>query len=138
MAYPKNPSPADVAAARVARLATQNRSGLIDLVPITFAFVDNDTVVTVVDHKPKRTTRLQRLDNIRTHPQVTVLVDDYADDWSRLWWVRLRGTAEVDEDPDDELLAPLVSKYQQYRDIRPAGPAIVIAVYDIAGWSAQG
>ena len=138
MAYPKNPSPADVAAARVARLATQNRSGLIDLVPITFAFVDNDTIVTVVDHKPKRTTRLRRLDNIRTHPHVTVLVDHYADDWSRLWWVRLRGTAAVDEDPDDALLVPLVAKYQQYRDVRPAGPAIVIAVYDIAGWSAQG
>ena len=138
MAYPKSPSPADVVAARVARLGTQGPSGLIDLVPITFAFVDDDTIVTAVDHKPKRTTRLRRLDNIRFNPQVTVLVDHYEDEWSRLWWARLRGTALVDEVPDDALLRPLVDKYPQYRDMRPAGPAIVIAVRDVTGWSARG
>ena len=138
MAYPKNPSPADVASARVARLATQNRAGQIDLVPITFAFVDANTIVTAVDHKPKRTTRLQRLDNIRFHPQVTLLVDHYDDEWSTLWWVRLRGIATVDEEPDDALVRPLVAKYQQYVDDRPAGPAILIAVHDVVGWSARG
>jgi PPOX class probable F420-dependent enzyme len=138
LAYPKNPSPADVASARVARLATQNRSGLIDLVPVTFAFVDDDTIVTAVDHKPKRTTRLRRLDNVRAHPQVTMLVDHYEDEWSRLWWVRLRGTAVVDDEPDDALLAPLIEKYPQYRDVRPAGAAIVIAVHEVVGWSAHG
>ena len=66
--------------------------GLIDLVPITFAVVDDDSIVTAVDHKPKRTTRLQRLENIRKNPSVTVLVDHYDDDWSTLWWVRARGT----------------------------------------------
>jgi PPOX class probable F420-dependent enzyme len=137
LGYPTNPSRADVAAARVARLATQNPSGLIDLVPVTFAFVD-DTIVTAVDHKPKRTTRLQRLDNIRAHPNVTVLVDHYEDDWSKLWWVRLRGTASVVDDPGEAALAPLISKYPQYRDVRPAGPAIVIAVADVTGWSAEG
>jgi len=38
LAFPKSPSPADVAAARVARLATRNPSGVVDVVPITFAF----------------------------------------------------------------------------------------------------
>jgi PPOX class probable F420-dependent enzyme len=138
LAYPKNPSPADVASARVARLATLNPSGLIDLVPVTFAFVDDSTIVTAVDHKPKRTTRLQRLANIRTNPHVTVLVDHYEGEWSRLWWVRLRGTAAVIEDPDDSLLRPLVKKYPQYVQVPPAGPAIVIAVGDAVGWSARG
>jgi PPOX class probable F420-dependent enzyme len=138
LAYPNNPSPADVAAARVARLATQNPSGLIDLVPVTFAFVGGSTIVTAVDQKPKRTTRLQRLDNIRAHPRVTVLVDHYEDEWSKLWWVRLRGSATVQDDPDDEVLAPLVTKYPQYRDAPPVGPAIVIAVDDVRGWSASG
>jgi PPOX class probable F420-dependent enzyme len=138
LAYPTNPSPADVAAARVARLATQNPSGPIDLVPVTFAFDGDATIVTAVDQKPKRTTRLQRLDNIRAHPQVTVLVDHYEDEWSKLWWVRLRGTATVQEDPDDAVLAPLVAKYPQYREILPLGPAIVIAVDHIRGWSASG
>jgi PPOX class probable F420-dependent enzyme len=138
LGYPENPSPADVAAARVARLATRNPAGLIDLVPVTFALVDDSTIVTAVDHKPKRTTRLQRLDNIRAHPQVTVLVDHYEDEWSRLWWVRLRGTATVEDDPGDAVLMPLIAKYPQYRDVRPVGPAIVIAVDDVTGWSARG
>jgi len=138
LAYPKNPSPADVAAAPVARLATHNSAAGIDVVPITFAFVDDATVVTAVDHKPKRTRRLQRLENIRAHPRVTVLVDHYDDDWSGLWWVRLRGTAAVHDRPDDALLAPLVEKYRQYREVRPAGAAIVITVDEVTGWSAAG
>src|SRR5205823_4279080 len=85
--FPKNPSRAEVAAARVARLATHNARGGIDLVPCAFAFVDDDTIVTAVDHKPKRTVRLQRLENIRKNSGVTVLIDHYDDDWSTLWWV---------------------------------------------------
>jgi PPOX class probable F420-dependent enzyme len=138
LGYPRNPSPAEVAAAPVARLATLNPSGAIDVVPVTFAFVDDDTIVTAVDHKPKRTTRLQRLDNVRAHPQVTVLVDHYEDDWTGLWWVRLRGTASVDESPADDLLAPLVAKYPQYAEVPPTGAAIVIAVNDVTSWSARG
>jgi PPOX class probable F420-dependent enzyme len=138
LAYPENPSPADVAAARVARLATLNPSGVIDLVPVTFARIDDSTLVTAVDHKPKRTSRLQRLVDIRAHPQVTVLVDHYEDEWTKLWWVRLQGTATVRERPSDALLAPLIAKYPQYADIRPGGPAIVVAVDHVVGWSAQG
>jgi hypothetical protein len=67
-----------------------------------------------------------------------MLVDHYEDEWSRLWWVRLRGTAVVDDEPDDALLAPLIEKYPQYRDVRPAGAAIVIAVHEVVGWSAHG
>src|SRR5262249_12517357 len=45
------------AAARVARLATVAADGRPHLVPVTFA-VRGDVLVTAVDHKPKRTTRL--------------------------------------------------------------------------------
>lgn len=137
MDFPKNPSRADVAAAPLARLATLNPSGVIDLVPITFAFLDDDTVVTAVDHKPKRTEQLQRLANIRMNPTVTVLVDHYDDDWSALWWVRLRGEADVIDDPDPMLLDALVAKYAQYHEHRPAGPAIAIRVSDVVAWSAN-
>lgn len=123
-------------AARVARLATHNPRGGIDLVPCTFALVDVDTIVTAVDHKPKRTTQLQRLENIRRNPSVTVLVDHYDDDWSALWWVRARGDARVVDDPTADVIAPLVAKYEQYRDHPPAGAAIVIRVTDLHGWAA--
>jgi PPOX class probable F420-dependent enzyme len=122
-------------AARVARLATHHTSGGIDVVPITFALVD-DTIVTVVDHKPKRTPKLQRLENIRTNPSVTVLVDHYSDDWSTLWWVRARGQASVVDPLTPELVAPLVAKYEQYRTHPPTGAGIVISVTELTGWSA--
>jgi PPOX class probable F420-dependent enzyme len=138
LGYPRNPSRAEVAVAPVARLATLNPSGAVDLVPITFAFVDEATIVTAVDHKPKLTTRLQRLENIRLHPRVTVLVDHYEKDWTALWWVRLRGDASVVETPSDSLLAPLIAKYEQYVEIRPEGAAIVIEVNEVTGWSARG
>ncbi len=125
-------------AARVARLATHNPRGGIDLVPCTFVLVDDDTIVTAVDHKPKRTARLQRLENIRTNPSVTVLVDHYDDDWSTLWWVRARGDAHVVDQLEPPLVEALVAKYGQYDDHRPDGPAIVIRVTELTGWSAGG
>ena len=54
---------------------------------------------TVVDEKPKRTHRLQRLRNIEANPRVEVVIDEYDEDWSRLWWVRLRGSARIVDDP---------------------------------------
>ena len=132
---------ARLASARVARLATHNPTGEVDLVPITFAVIDATTIVSAVDHKPKRTMRLQRLANIRAEASVTLLVDHYDDDWSALWWVRARGRATVVE-PDsrahERAVAALVAKYQQYRDRPPAGPALVVEVTEITGWAAAG
>ena len=66
----------------VARLGTFRAGGRLDLVPIVFAFHD-DRLVFAVDHKPKSTTRLQRLANIAENPEVTVLFDHHEDDWDR-------------------------------------------------------
>ena len=66
------------AGARVARLATADADGRPHLVPVVFA-VDGDTIYSVVDAKPKRTTALRRLANVRENPRVTLLVDHYDD-----------------------------------------------------------
>lgn len=127
-----------VEAARVARLGTLTTTGRVDLVPITFA-VAGGRLVTAVDHKPKTTTHLRRLDNIRAHPEVSVLVDEYHDDdWSALWWVRLWGPAEVVERGPRHTAAidALVAKYPQYRERRPGGPAIVVEPVRWQWWSA--
>ena len=134
MDFPKSPSRVDVASARVARLATHNPSGAIDLVPITFALV-GDTIVTAVDHKPKRTTHLQRLENIRQNPNVTVLVDHYEDNWLMLWWFRAHGRGVVVDAPEPALLEPLVAKYDQYGEHYPYGPAIIIHMTAVSAWS---
>ena len=65
------------------------------LVPICFVVVDG-WLVGAVDHKPKRTGQLRRLDDMEHSGRATVLVDHYDDeDWSLLWWVRVRGRAVV-------------------------------------------
>ena len=138
---PKSPSPDHwrrLTDARVARLATRNPTGGIDLVPFTFAVLDDRTIVSAVDHKPKRTQRLRRLDNIRAHPAVTVLADHYEEDWAALWWVRARGDAVVLDQPNEAHLDALMEKYEQYRTQPPAGAAIVITVTELSGWAAAG
>lgn len=133
--------------ARVARLATTDRERRPHLVPITFALLDERTIVTAVDHKPKRTTRLRRLDNIAANPAVAVLADHYADAWDELWWVRADGTARVvaaattsggdDKDLRTRALGALARRYPQYRETPPAGPLIVITVERWSGWAAS-
>jgi PPOX class probable F420-dependent enzyme len=125
-------------AARVARLATVSRP---HLVPVTFALAAPDTLVTAVDHKPKRTTALVRLDHIAAHPAVSLLVDHYDEDWSQLWWARADGRAVV-LTPDEQasrraaVIAPLVERYEQYAARPPAGPAILVSVTRWSGWQA--
>jgi PPOX class probable F420-dependent enzyme len=126
--------------ARVARLGTVDDAGAVRLVPVCFAVV-GDCVVSAVDHKPKRTGQLRRLDDMRAAGRATVLVDHYDDDWTALWWVRLRGTARVVESADQEhdaAVAALVTKYEQYRERPPAGPAIVVAVSEWRWWTSRG
>lgn len=127
-----------VAAARVARLATLTPGGRLHLVPVCFA-LEGDTLYSAVDEKPKRSRRLQRLANVRTHPEVAVLVDHYDEDWSRLWWVRLRGAGRIVEDgPELEAaLLLLVEKYEQYRVQPPGGPVLAIAIEEWRGWEAR-
>ena len=105
---------------------------------MTFTIVD-DVLYTAVDHKPKTTTELKRLENVRNNPEVSVLIDEYDDsDWSSLWWVRLRGLAQViDEGPVyQRAIDALVGKYSQYESVRPDGPVIVVELIRWQWWSA--
>ena len=122
-------------AERVARLATVGSDGRPHVVPICFA-LDGDTLYSAVDEKPKRTRMLQRLRDIEANPRVEVLVDRYDEDWSRLWWVKLRGTAWV-VDRDDRALELLEAKYEQYRDQAPEGPFVVVSIDERREWSAS-
>jgi PPOX class probable F420-dependent enzyme len=126
--------------ARVARLATVGAGGAVGLVPICFVVV-NGWVGSAVDHKPKRTDRLRRLADIETTGAATVLVDHYEEDWSRLWWVRIRGRAVVHRDRDEEaraVLDALSAKYVHYRERPPTGPVYRIALDEVRSWRATG
>ena len=124
--------------ARVARLATIDPDGRPHLVPIVFV-LDGDTLYSAVDTKPKRSRQLRRIENARERPDVTVLVDHYEDDWSRLWWVRLRGRARVLDEGDEaeRALELLTEKYEQYRSEPPGRPVLAIDLVEWRGWAAR-
>lgn len=131
------------AGSAVARLATVTPAGHPHLVPVTFVLDSQpgqgDLVYTAVDAKPKTTTRLQRLRNIQAHPQVALLADHYAADWTRLWWVRADGQAAV-LDAVAGLAGPLrllAARYPQYAAQPPVGPVIAVRVDRWTGWAAS-
>lgn len=123
-------------AARHAYLATTDGHGKPHLVPVTFA-VDGDTALIAIDHKPKRSTDLKRLRNIEANARVSLLVDEYDDDWSRLWWVRTDGIARVLTESEDRSapLRLLAVKYPIYAEKVPTGPVISIRIHTWTGWA---
>lgn len=117
----------------VARLATADEHGRPHLVPIVFA-VQGSVIHSAVDAKPKSGTALRRLANIAANPRVSLLVDHYEDDWTRLWWARADGSAQVHE--HGGLAVDLLGeRYPQYREVPPPGPFITIDVERWSGWS---
>jgi PPOX class probable F420-dependent enzyme len=132
-----------------ATLGTVDAEGRPHLVPVTYVLTDDDHVYIAIDAKPKRTTRLQRLRNIAANPNVSLLADEYADDWDQLWWARADGTARVVElaeltEPTesagpaarpDGLLAAFQHRYPWYSEHPPTGPVIDITVTRWSGWA---
>jgi PPOX class probable F420-dependent enzyme len=126
-----------VADARVAVLGTVGPGGAPHLVPVVHA-LEGDRVWIAIDQKPKRTQDLQRLRNLRRDPRAGLLVQHYEEDWSRLWWVRADGHAEVLEHDEDRArpLALLAAKYPAHRHDPPQGPVIAVTVERWTGWTA--
>ena len=123
--------------ARVARLATVRADGRPHVAPIVFA-VEGDRVFSIVDAKPKRSPAMLRLRNIAGEPRVSLLVDQYDEDWQALWWVRADGIATVVESgPDRDLAIRLLfDKYRQYDEwSTPIGAAMVIHVERWSSWA---
>jgi PPOX class probable F420-dependent enzyme len=75
---------------------------------------------------------------VRAHPAVSLLVDHYDDDWARLWWVRVDGTALVRDagTEHESAIDLLATKYRQYREQRPSGSVLEITASRWLGWSA--
>jgi len=127
-----------VLAHRVARLATADAEGAPHVVPVCFA-LDGATLTIAIDEKPKRAgAALKRLRNIEANPQAAVVIDRYAEDWSRLGWVMLRGPAAIlppGAPGHAQALALLRARYPQLRAMRlEALPVIALRIARATAW----
>jgi PPOX class probable F420-dependent enzyme len=132
-----------LAAARVARMATVDAEGAPLVLPVCFA-VTGGRLFVALDEKPKRRDPLdlERVRNLRANPRVAVMADRWDEDWSRLAWVHLGGTARVilpGEEAEVHALAValLRDKYPPYRRMAlEARPLIVVAIERVKTWGA--
>jgi PPOX class probable F420-dependent enzyme len=119
---------------RLGHLATADAIGAPHVVPVCFAVVGN-CIYFVVDDKPKHTRLgLKRLRNIAANPRVALVIDDYDEDWSRLAYLLVHGTAAIVEDAEEWIAAVmgLRRRYRQYHsmDLAPATHPVVRIVVD--------
>ena len=122
---------------RVGHLATADRGGVPHLVPVCYA-LDNSSLYITVDEKPKRRDMpLKRIRNIIENPRFAFVVDRWDENWSRLGWVMLRGTAEILDagSEHDRAQALLRSRYPQYRTMELADlPVIALRIARATSW----
>jgi PPOX class probable F420-dependent enzyme len=131
---------AKLSKASVARLATLDSENKPHIVPVCFAY-DGRVFYSAVDRKPKRVApeRLARLQNIRARPHVTLLIDEYDEDWTKLWYILIRGKCDLlslDEERK-RALDLLRKKYPQYasRELLPEDAQVIrIAPERIVSW----
>jgi PPOX class probable F420-dependent enzyme len=116
--------------ARVARMATVDAAGQPYVVPICFVY-DGGAFYTAVDRKPKRVPaeRLARVRNIAATGRVALVVDEYREDWSRLWYIAVRGRARQTKGAERKrAIQRLRRKYRQYAEGMLGNDAMVIKI----------
>ena len=128
--------------ARIGHLATSDKSGQPHVVPICFVF-DGTDFYSPIDEKPKRTApqKLKRLKNIRANPQVSLVIDRYDEDWTKLGYVLAFGTARILSRGEKHRKAVrlLRRKHRQYRSMAiQERPMIVIRPSRVITWGAVG
>jgi PPOX class probable F420-dependent enzyme len=125
---------------RVARLATVAAEARPHIVPIVYAY-DGVHLYTPIDEKPKRVGAfsLQRVRDVQANPHVAFVIDHYAEDWTQLAWVQVRGEATIVSSGARcaAATALLRKKYPQYQTMPlDKRPLIIIRPRRILGWRA--
>ena len=124
--------------ARVAHLATADRSGKPLVIPICFVF-DGKEFFSSIDEKPKRLSpqRLKRLRNIEENSQVSLVIDRWDEDWRKLAYILVSGRARIllSGQKHRSAVSLLRKKYRQYRSMAiDQRPMIVISLRDVKIW----
>jgi PPOX class probable F420-dependent enzyme len=129
-----------IRSARVAHLATADANGQPHVIPICFVF-DGKNFYSPIDEKPKRAapSKLKRLRNIRKNPQVSLVIDHYDENWSKLAYILVMGKARMMLRGANHRKAVnlLRRKYRQYRTMRiDRLPMILIRPMRTTSWGA--
>jgi PPOX class probable F420-dependent enzyme len=118
---------------RVARLATVG-GGELHVVPVS-PVLDGDRLVFASDAGSAK------VRNIRADPRVAIVFDDYAEDWTALRQVFVRGRAQVVDAGVEwsRLRELLYQKYLQYEEQAPLeeGDSVMVVV-TVTGVSSDG
>lgn len=126
-------------AGRAGHLGTADRQGEPHVVPVCYAILDTAAYI-LIDRKTKRFNepgKLKRVANILANPSVCLTVDRYDEDWSRLAFVMMRGTALLIDSGQEYEAAfdALVVRYPQYREQQLGGrPVIAIQIQTVSSW----
>jgi len=127
-----------VRSARIAHLATADASGHPHVIPICFAF-NGKKFFSPIDEKPKRAapTKLRRVRNIEVNPRVAIVIDHYEEDWKKLGYVLVFGTARIllGGKGHRDAVRLLRRRYAQYRSMAiESRPMIVVSPLSTVVW----
>jgi len=125
-------------AARVAHLATASLNSQPHVIPICFVF-DGKHFYSPIDEKPKQIElrKLKRLKNIGENSRVSLVMDRYDEDWTRLAYLLVTGKARILSrgEKHRKAVALLRRKYPQYRSMAiHQRPMIVIKPTRATSW----
>jgi PPOX class probable F420-dependent enzyme len=124
-----------LAVARHAVLATIHPRRGVDAVPVVYAVVGSRVVLPVDTVKDKRHRRLRRLDNLARDDRCVLLVEQYHDDWTQLWWVRVHGRASI-RPATPQALSALAARYPAYGQAGAIEQTVVLTPTAWYGWRA--
>jgi PPOX class probable F420-dependent enzyme len=128
-------------AARVAHLATADQYARPHVIPIVFV-IREGRLYFPLDRKPKRDDDwhlLRRVRNIETNGRVSIVVDRYDEDWTKLAWVLIEGVAAILETGEerDGAVRELAMKYEQYeKDGLEGQPVVRVVIERTVQWRA--
>ncbi len=110
------------------------------VVPICYAF-DGTALYSAVDAKPKHAPPegLKRIRNLRENPRVSIVIDEYQEDWTKLRYVIIQGRADLltDGPQFSHGVDLLIAKYDQYRTLglgRERGLMIRVTPSRVSSW----
>jgi PPOX class probable F420-dependent enzyme len=129
--------------ARIARLATADSEECKPhLVPVVFIFDGNNFYIPL-DEKAKRSKpeNLKRVKNIHANPNVALLIDEYNEDWKKIWFIMIQGNASLINNIEykqnrliQRIHRLLYEKYPQYLDIGIGEFCIMIQPQKVISW----